>query len=146
MGIQRDPKERSVNRGSLLMQPNEPDARLTGIDTHWSGLFAAHKENGEATTAAQREELLRYYGAVRRYLVGIVHDAGVAEELTQDFAVRFLRGDFRRADPQRGRFRDFVKTALRHLARDHWRKQGRAPVPLPSDGPEPADADAPDQP
>jgi len=111
------------------MQPNEPDARLTGIDTHWSGLFAAHKENGEATTAAQREELLRYYGAVRRYLVGIVHDAAVAEELAQEFAVRFLRGDFKRADPERGRFRDFLKTALRHLARDYWRKKEHQALP-----------------
>ena len=107
----------------------EPEARLTAIDTHWSKLFEAHKTNGETTTAAQQEELLRYYGAVRRYLVGIVHDAGVAEELTQDFAVRFLRGDFKRADPERGRFRDFLKTALRHLARDYWRKKELRALP-----------------
>jgi RNA polymerase sigma-70 factor (ECF subfamily) len=128
------------------MEPDDLDARLTSISTQWTKLFAAHQDQGDAATAAQKELLLRYYGAVYRYLLGTLRDPAAAEELTQDFAVRFLRGDFRRADPQRGRFRDFVKTALRHLARDHWRKQGRAPVPLPSDGPEPADADAPDQP
>jgi RNA polymerase sigma-70 factor (ECF subfamily) len=105
------------------MQPNEPEARLTGIDTHWSELFEADKATGEAATAAQREELLRYYGAVRRYLAGIVHDPALAEELAQEFAVRFLRGDFKRADPERGRFRDLLKTALRCLVRDHWRKK-----------------------
>ena len=129
MGMPAGPRERSVNRGSELMVPNEPDARLTAIDTHWSKLFEAHKTNGETTTAAQQEELLRYYGAVRRYLVGIVHDAALAEELTQDFAVRFLRGDFKRADPERGRFRDFLKTALRHLARDYWRKKELRALP-----------------
>src|SRR3712207_7176976 len=46
-----------------------------------------------------------------------------AEELLQEFAVRFLRGDFRRADPQRGRFRDYVKTALIHLVIDHQRAE-----------------------
>jgi RNA polymerase sigma-70 factor (ECF subfamily) len=92
-------------------------------------LAQAHQEEGEAATAARRDELMRYYGAVRRYLVGIVHDAAVAEELAQEFAVRFLRGDFKRADPERGRFRDFVKSALRHLARDHWKKKLLEPLP-----------------
>jgi RNA polymerase sigma-70 factor (ECF subfamily) len=58
----------------------------------------------------------------------------VAEELTQDFAVRFLRGEFHGADPGRGRFRDFLKTALRHLAHDYWREQGRVPQSLDEHG------------
>jgi RNA polymerase sigma-70 factor (ECF subfamily) len=94
---------------------------------------------------AQKTLLLRYYGAVYRYLLGIVRDAAEAEELAQEFAVRFLRGDFRGADRDRGRFRDFLKTALRHLAHDHWRKQGRAPRNLSGDSPEQAASDlAPD--
>jgi RNA polymerase sigma-70 factor (ECF subfamily) len=59
--------------------------------------------------------------------------------------LRFLRGDFRRADPQRGRFRDYVKTALIHLVNDYYRAQRERPGPLPADvsGPAaPADADA----
>jgi hypothetical protein len=41
-----------------------------------------------------------------------------------------MRGAFRRADPRRGRFRDFLKTALSHLATDHYRRQGRGPRPF----------------
>src|SRR5262249_31394963 len=81
-------------------------------------------------TAARQRLLLRYYGAVYRYLLGTVRDLAAAEELAQEFALRFLRGDFHRADPERGRFRDFLKTALRHLAHDFWRKKGKAPAPL----------------
>jgi RNA polymerase sigma-70 factor (ECF subfamily) len=77
--------------------------------------------------------LERYGGAIGRYLLGAVHDPDAAAELTQEFAVRFLRGDFRRADPGRGRFRDYLKTALIHLVTDHHRARQRAPGPLPSD-------------
>ncbi|HEV3445544.1 MAG TPA: sigma-70 family RNA polymerase sigma factor [Gemmataceae bacterium] len=112
------------------MAPQDLTDRLSAIETQWTALFQAHRDPGDATTAAQRQLLLRYYGAVYRYLLGILHDAVAAEDLTQEFAVRFLRGDFHRADPQRGRFRDFLKTALRHLAQDHWRKQEKAPAHL----------------
>jgi RNA polymerase sigma-70 factor (ECF subfamily) len=115
------------------MQPNDLHHRLSSIKTHWTALFQAHQQSGDVKTAAQQQLLLRYYGAVYRYLLGIVHDPMVAEELTQDFAVRFLRDDFHRADPGRGRFRDFLKTALRHLVQDHWRKQKKCASPLPSD-------------
>ena len=128
------------------MQPDDLNARLASISTQWTQLFTAHQDHGDAASAAQRELLLRYYAAVYRYLLGTLRDPAAAEELTQEFAVRFLRGDFKRADPQRGRFRDFVKTALRHLAQDHWRKQERAPVQLPSAGSGPGDLDVLGQP
>lgn len=82
-----------------------------------------------------RQLLLRYHGAAYRYLLGTVRDAAVAEELAQDFAVRFLRGDFQSADRTRGRFRDFLKTSLRNLVRDYWRKNERQKntSPLPDD-------------
>ena len=43
----------------------------------------------------------QHCGAAYRYLLGAVHDPDAADDLCQDFAVRFLRGDFRRADPGR---------------------------------------------
>lgn len=70
---------------------------------------------------------MRYYRAAFRYLLGVVRSPEVAEDLAQNFAVRFMRGDFRDVDRRRGRFRDFLKAALRNLARDHWRKLRRTP-------------------
>src|SRR5262245_36561005 len=109
------------------------DARLSAIETRWTILFNAHQSPGDARLTAKKQFLLRYYGAVYRYLLGIVRDPEVADELTQDFVVRFLRGDFHSANPERGRFRDFLKTSLRHLAQDYWRKQNKALLPLPDD-------------
>src|SRR5262249_25040382 len=75
----------------------------------------------------------RYLTAVRRYLLGAVRDVEAADELLQEFAVRFMRGDLHRADPTRGRFRDFVKGVLFHLVADHYRQQKRAPAGLPDE-------------
>jgi RNA polymerase sigma-70 factor (ECF subfamily) len=112
------------------MQSDELSARLASISTQWTKLFEAHQDVGQAAPPALRELLLRYYPAVYRYLLGTLRDQAAADELTQEFAVRFLRGDFKQADPERGRFRDFLKTSLRRLAIDHWRKQGQAAAPL----------------
>ena len=112
---------------------DDVDDQLSDIETCWAEMERAHEGQGDARAAAQKQLLLRYHGAAYRYLLGIVRDPHVAEELTQDFAVRFLRGDFRHADPGQGRFRDFVKTALRHLAQDFWRKQKKALPALAED-------------
>jgi RNA polymerase sigma-70 factor (ECF subfamily) len=107
--------------------------RLSRIKTLWSLQLAARQ--GDSAPSKVSGLLLRYYGAAYRYLLGMVQNADVAEELAQDFAVRFLRGDFQGADPQRGRFRDLLKTALRHQVIDYWRRQARdperSPLPLP---------------
>ena len=80
----------------------------------------------------------RYSPAIYRYLLGAVRDTDTADELFQEFALRFLRGDFKRANPERGRFRDFLKTALYHLIVDHQKRQKNRPASLPPDGAEPA--------
>ncbi|HJZ92803.1 MAG TPA: sigma factor [Gemmataceae bacterium] len=85
-------------------------------------------------TAARRRLLECYGGAVRRYLRRVLHDADAADEVFQEFAVRLLHGDLRGADPNRGRFRDFVKGTLLHLVANHRKRQQRWPSPLPADG------------
>jgi RNA polymerase sigma factor (sigma-70 family) len=97
--------------------------RLSRIKTHLTELLQAHLGQGEDAVAARQQLVLRYYGAAYRYLLGMLRDLGAAEELTQDFAVRFLRGDFKHYDPERGRFRDYLKVALRHLVADYWRQK-----------------------
>jgi RNA polymerase sigma-70 factor (ECF subfamily) len=90
-------------------------------------IFQAHQGTASAELVAQRLLMQRYCGAVYRYLLGIARDPDVADDLAQEFAIRFLRGDFHRADPERGRFRDFLKMALRHLVVDHHRRKRAQP-------------------
>lgn len=115
------------------MSETELDERLSRITTKWTLIYQAHQGQVEVVTAAQRSLMKRYCGAVYRYLLGSLRNADAAEELAQEFALRFIRGDFKRANPDRGRFRDFVKTALYHLMVDYHRRQRKQPGPLPMD-------------
>src|SRR5262245_57328630 len=120
--MKADPSKSPV-RGSSIMERGQNqslESRLSGISTLWSTFFQAHK-SGDAAVAARQALLERYSGAVYRYLLGAVRNEDTAADLTQEFALRFLRGDFHRADPQRGRFRDYLKTSLIHLVNDHHR-------------------------
>jgi RNA polymerase sigma factor (sigma-70 family) len=98
---------------------------LNEINTHWTVVRQAHGD--EAVGAARAALVERYSGAVYRYLLGALRDRDAADDLFQDFCLRFLRGDFRNADPRKGRFRDFVKTALFHLIVDHQNRRRDAP-------------------
>ena len=109
---------------------NSGDVRLSALQTHWSVLIQGLGASAEAV-AAKQQLLERYMRAVHRYLIGAVRDIEVADELAQEFAVRFMRGDLHRADPTRGRFRDFVKGVLFHLIADHYRRLKRTPAELP---------------
>src|SRR5262245_33791552 len=107
--------------------------RLSHISTLWTVLFQAHQGENEPASAAQRALMQRYSGAVYRYLLGAVRNEDVASDLAQEFALRFLRGDFHRADPERGRFRDYLKRALIHLVTDHHRDRPQWPQALATD-------------
>ena len=109
---------------------------LSQIETRWSLVLKAHRWTGDAsaTAAAQRDFMERYAGAVHRYLLAVTKDAHVAADLAQEFALRFLRGDFHRADPMRGRFRNYVKSAVLNLVIDVQRQAKHRPKPLPADG------------
>jgi RNA polymerase sigma-70 factor (ECF subfamily) len=139
-----DQTEPSADSWDDLQQSAESDAdqasRLSQITTLWTKLLQAHgPARGEA--AATRHRLLqRYGGAVYRYLVGAVRDPDAAAELAQEFALRFVRGDFAAADPQRGRFRDYLKRALSNLVNDFHRARVRQPQALPPDHPAAAPA------
>lgn len=106
-------------------------SRLSRISTVWTELADAGRSSEMVASPARMAFIQRYQGAVYRYLLGAVRDPDEADELFQDFALKFVRGAFRHADPNRGRFRDYLKTALCHLVTDHGKQRRRSPSPLP---------------
>jgi RNA polymerase sigma-70 factor (ECF subfamily) len=118
------------------MNPNETDRPLQQISTLWAVVSQALAGPPEAVSAAQQQLLRRYRGAAYRYLLASVRDPDVADDLTQEFALRFIQGRLRGADPRHGRFRDYLKGVLAHLIADHYRR--RPPRPLPGRAREPA--------
>ncbi len=100
--------------------------RLENVETLWSLVRRAHASGLEASAVdARRTLVLRYAPAIRRYVAGILKASEDSEEIAQDVIVRLLKGDFAGADPNRGRFRDLLKFAIRNMIRNHWAKQQR---------------------
>jgi RNA polymerase sigma factor (sigma-70 family) len=119
-----------------------PVRHLSDIDTVWPVLRALQGGTPAEALAAQNAILQRYRPAIYRYLVASLGDPDAADEVCQDFSLRLVRGDFRNADPEKGRFRDLLKTTLYHLIIDYQKKLQRRMSQLPLEGPEP-EADAP---
>jgi RNA polymerase sigma-70 factor (ECF subfamily) len=117
--------------------------RLSRISTVWTLLNQAHAGQAEAAACAQQVLLQRYGGAIYRYILSAVRDPAAAEDLTQEFALGLIRGQFRRADPERGRFRDYVKTVLFHMVSAYRRRQQKHPRPVSAESPELAGLAAP---
>jgi len=103
----------------------EKDPRLSELSTNWTMLFQAHHGTPEQVNDALRLLMLRYSGAVHRYLLKTVGNPEAVRELDQEFALRFLKGKFLKYDPKVGRFRDYVKRAVRNLMIDYHRQKGK---------------------
>jgi RNA polymerase sigma-70 factor (ECF subfamily) len=99
------------------------NSRLSQLTTRWSVIFEACHGPDRADKEAQAQVLERYCGAIYRYALRVLGDPDLADEACQEFAYRFVRGDFRHADPAKGRFRDYVKTAVIHLLGEFHREQ-----------------------
>jgi RNA polymerase sigma factor (sigma-70 family) len=122
------------------MENVEFDPHLSEMSTQWAMVIQAHSDVPEAASIAVTQLMLRYSGAVHRYLLKALKDPDAADDLNQEFAVRFLRGDFRHSDPTRGRVRDYVKRAVQNLIKDHYRRK-RPTVSFDATTTEPAAAD-----
>jgi RNA polymerase sigma-70 factor (ECF subfamily) len=119
------------------VEPVEAEPHLSQMSTQWNVVFQAHSGTPDQISRAISHLMCRYSGAVHRYLLKALKDPEAAAELDQEFALRFLRGDFRRSDPMRGRFRDYVKRAVQNLINDYHRRK-KSKLPLEALSQEPA--------
>jgi RNA polymerase sigma-70 factor (ECF subfamily) len=126
-------------KGVRIVSQDELHQHLSRISTMWTALFQAHRGSERAIASAQELLLERYSGAVYRYLWAVLGDPHAADELAQEFALRFLKGSFKGASPEKGRFRDYVKAVLFNLIRDHHKRQKRREQGLDLELHEPAD-------
>jgi RNA polymerase sigma factor (sigma-70 family) len=121
------------------VEDEEIEAHLSQLSTQWTDVFQAHSEKPDEAHEAAARLMCRYAGAVHRYLLRALRNPDAAADLNQEFALRFLRGDFRHCHPERGRFRDYVKRAVQNLINDYYRRR-RPVLPLEHDVAEPASA------
>jgi DNA-directed RNA polymerase specialized sigma24 family protein len=100
-------------------------ARLEQLTTQWDVLLLAKEQSVTIAGPARNALALRYAPAIRSYVKALVKDSHDADELAQEVLVKILHGDFSRSTPERGRFRDLLKVAVRNLVRNFWLKKNR---------------------
>ncbi len=101
-----------------------PHSRLSKIETQWSLVHRANEvEQGAAV--AQTELFEKYSPAIKRYLLGSLRSEEAASEVFQEFALRLVRGDFKNADCEKGKFRNMIKTSLYRLMVDFHRRTNK---------------------
>lgn len=91
----------------------------TQANTHWSMLLVSDE-------GGWRYFYERYRGAVEALLRREGLSASDADDVAQEFFLKTLGQEFlARADPERGRFRAYLRTAARRFLANHLRAEGR---------------------
>jgi RNA polymerase sigma factor (sigma-70 family) len=113
------------------MEPPTPTDHFDHLSTSWDLLRAAHdpEASPEQRQAARRQLVERYQDLVRRYLGGALRherDRGEAvDDCLGKFSLRVMEGAFEGVKPERGRFRDYLRTCLENLVHDYHRERQR---------------------
>jgi RNA polymerase sigma factor (sigma-70 family) len=109
------------------------------VTTHWSVVLAA-KDKASPDSAAALEALCRtYWYALYAFVRRQGHAAPDAQDLTQEFFARLLAKDYLSAAArEKGRFRTFLRVALKRFLANEWdrarrQKRGGGHTPLSLD-------------
>ena len=91
--------------------------------THWGLVLAAGERFSETGKAALERLCAIYWYPIYAYVRRQGQTVENAQDLTQEFFVRLLENQsLKVADPQRGRFRSFLLTALKHFLVNEWER------------------------
>jgi RNA polymerase sigma-70 factor (ECF subfamily) len=91
--------------------------------THWSAVITAADSAAPGAQEAIENLCRSYWFPLYAYVRGLGHTPEDAQDLTQEFFRRLLEKKYLRlADRERGRFRSFLLTGLKHFLVDDWRR------------------------
>lgn len=93
------------------------------LTTHWSVVLAAGKDDTTRAAAALARLCQTYWYPLYAFVRRRGYSAHDAQDLTQEFFARLLEGQaIAKADPNRGRFRSFLLSAMNHFLMHEWEK------------------------
>jgi len=91
--------------------------------THWSVVLAAQGADSPQAAEALERLCRTYWYPLYAYVRRRGHPAEEAQDLTQEFFARLIEKRWLAdADSRRGRFRNFLLTALSHFLAKEWRR------------------------
>lgn len=104
---------------------------IAAISTNWSDLRRAHRGSASEAIQARNRLVRRYHHAIHNYVAKLLKNPHDADEVTQNVIVRILEGGFAKVDARQGRFRDYLRVAVRRAVITFWhRKVSRVALPL----------------
>jgi RNA polymerase sigma-70 factor (ECF subfamily) len=117
------------NPGSIPFQL--PGPRMHFPSTSWDLLAAAARRDARSESA-MTAFAERYYAAVRAFILAVTRRPDDADDLTQRFFETIVLSSrlLPKADPARGRFRAYLKQAIRNFLVDEFRRDARAHAPI----------------
>jgi RNA polymerase sigma-70 factor (ECF subfamily) len=147
-------KTNSRNRTSAIASPRQ------FASTSWTAILHAGRGDSERARQALAQLCETYWAPLHAYVRGVGCPEQDAKDLTQEFFCELLEKNlFGAADRTKGKFRNFLLTALKHFLADEKRKTraakrggGQAPLSLdetdedgcplhePASGPSPSQA------
>jgi RNA polymerase sigma-70 factor (ECF subfamily) len=99
------------------MEPRRP----VFVTTHWSVVLTAGHSDTPRARGALETLCQAYWYPLYAYVRRRGHSPEDAQDLTQEFFARLLaRNWVDSADPDKGRFRTFLLTAMKHFLADEW--------------------------
>jgi hypothetical protein len=90
-------------------------SRLDAITTHWSRV------------KDPTYFVLRYEIAIRKYLSALLRCPEGVQEVMHEVLISLMKRGIGELQDNEGRFRDYLRTTLRHAVYQYWRKRERSP-------------------
>ena len=115
--------------------PRKPQCAMEQISTHWPLI------------RDPAQFVLRYAPAIEAYLGALVRDPHAVADITQDFLLHVVERGLVPEENLRGRFRNYLKAAVRNAAVTHFRRRRLSPLDdetlrgLDAGGPDPSDGE-----
>src|SRR5690242_17833382 len=100
-----------------------PDRSGVFATTHWSVVLTAGDSDLALAANALEQLCSKYWYPVYAFIRHRAFNAHDAEDLTQAFFAHLLeKAAIKHADPQKGKFRTFLLTALTNFLNNEWDK------------------------
>ncbi len=97
------------------------------VTTHWSVVMAARDKESPNATAALEVLCRTYWYPLYAFIRRQGRNPQDAQDLTQEFFARLLQKDYLQAvDREKGRFRTFLRVALKRFLLNEWDRANRA--------------------
>lgn len=103
--------------------PESTPARPLFLTTHWSVVLAAKDKNSPGCSQALEALCRAYWYPLYAFVRGSGYSPHDAQDLTQGFFEKLLAKDYLRVvQPEKGRFRTFLKVALKRFLVHEWER------------------------